>query len=50
MEVFRRRIVGWAVAAHLRTGLMLDALNMALGAEIVMIKNSQAISSRRCSG
>ena len=28
-DVFSRRIVGWAMADHLRTGLVLDALNMA---------------------
>jgi putative transposase len=27
MDVFSRRIVGWAMAAHLRTELILDALN-----------------------
>ena len=30
MDVFRRRIVGWAMVNHLRTELVLDALNMAL--------------------
>lgn len=30
MDVFSRRIVGWAMANHLRTELVLDALNMAL--------------------
>lgn len=30
MDVFSRRIVGWAMAAHLRTDLVLSALNMAL--------------------
>jgi putative transposase len=27
MDVFSRRIVGWAMAAHLRTELILEALN-----------------------
>lgn len=31
LDVFSRRIIGWAMAAHLRTELVLDALNMALG-------------------
>jgi putative transposase len=31
LDVFSRRIVGWAMATHLRTQLVLDALNMALG-------------------
>lgn len=30
LDVFSRRIVGWAMANHLRTELILDALNMAL--------------------
>ena len=29
LDVFSRRIVGWAMADHLRTELVLDALNMA---------------------
>jgi len=28
---FSRRIVGWSMASHLRTSLVLDALDMALG-------------------
>ena len=31
LDVFSRRIVGWAMAPHLRTELVLEALNMALG-------------------
>jgi putative transposase len=31
LDAFSRRIVGWAMANHLRTELVLDALNMALG-------------------
>ena len=30
LDVFSRRIVGWAMANHLRTELMLDALTMAV--------------------
>jgi putative transposase len=30
LDVFSRRIVGWAMATHLQTDLVLDALNMAL--------------------
>jgi putative transposase len=30
LDVWSRRIVGWAMATHLRTELVLDALNMAL--------------------
>ncbi|MFL9912612.1 IS3 family transposase [Paraburkholderia sp. RL17-337-BIB-A] len=31
LDVFSRRVVGWAIADHLRTALMLQALDMALG-------------------
>jgi len=31
LDVFSRRVVGWAMATHLRTELVLAALNMALG-------------------
>jgi putative transposase len=31
LDVFSRRIVGWAMATHLRTELVLEALNMAIG-------------------
>jgi putative transposase len=31
LDAFSRRIVGWSMAAHLRTTLVLDALDMALG-------------------
>ena len=30
LDVFSRRIVGWAMATHLRTELILDALNLAI--------------------
>ena len=30
-DVFSRRIVGWSMADHLRTELVLEALNMAVG-------------------
>jgi putative transposase len=30
VDVFSRRVVGWAMASHLRTELVLEALNMAL--------------------
>src|SRR5207302_9711305 len=30
LDVFSRRVVGWAMAEHLRTELVLDALEMAL--------------------
>jgi putative transposase len=31
LDAFSRRVVGWAMADHLRTELVLDALGMALG-------------------
>jgi len=31
LDVWSRRVVGWSMATHLRTELVLDALNMALG-------------------
>jgi putative transposase len=31
LDVWSRRVVGWAMATHLRTELVLDALNMAIG-------------------
>jgi putative transposase len=31
LDVFSRRVVGWAMANHLRTQLVLDALEMAIG-------------------
>ena len=31
IDVFNRRIVGWQLASHMRTDLVLDALRMALG-------------------
>src|SRR5687767_7917774 len=31
LDAFSRRVVGWAMATHLRTELVVDALNMALG-------------------
>jgi transposase InsO family protein len=31
IDVFSRRVVGWQLAGHMRTDLVLDALRMALG-------------------
>ena len=31
VDVWSRRVVGWAMANHLRAELVVDALNMALG-------------------
>jgi transposase InsO family protein len=47
VDVFSRRIVGWQLAPHMRTDLVLDALRMALGGrrgdpEIALIHHSDA--------
>jgi transposase InsO family protein len=34
VDLFSRRIVGWATATHMRTGLVLSALDMALGRRV----------------
>ena len=31
LDLFSRRVIGWSMAEYLRTGLVLDALAMALG-------------------
>jgi len=31
VDAFSRRVVGWAMEGHLRTELMLQALNLAIG-------------------
>ena len=40
LDVFSRRIVGWAMATHLRTELVLGALNMAIGQRSAAPKES----------
>jgi putative transposase len=47
IDVFSRRIVGWQLASHMRTDLVLDALRMALsrrrrGADIELVHHSDA--------
>jgi transposase InsO family protein len=47
IDVFSRRIVGWQLASHMRTDLVLDALRMALsrrrrGADIDLVHHSDA--------
>jgi len=34
IDLFSRRVVGWAIAPHMRTELVLDALRMALGRRV----------------
>jgi len=45
IDAFSRRVVGWQFAAHMRTGLVLDALSMALhqrgpGAAVELVHHS----------
>jgi putative transposase len=47
IDVYSRRIVGWQLAAHMRTDLVLDALRMALarrraGADVELVHHSDA--------
>jgi putative transposase len=47
IDVFSRRIVGWQLASHMRTDLVLDALRMALsrrrrGAAVELVHHSDA--------
>ena len=47
LDVFSRRIVGWQLASHMRTTLVLDALRMALsrrrrGADVELVHHSDA--------
>jgi putative transposase len=47
IDVFSRRVVGWQLAAHMRTTLVLDALRMALthrrpGADVALVVHSDA--------
>jgi putative transposase len=47
IDVFSRRIVGWQLASHMRTDLVLDALRMALsrrrrGADVDLVHHSDA--------
>ncbi len=51
LDVFSRRVVGWAMAAHLRTTLVLEALEMAVvrnaGRSRSSITRTKAASTRR---
>ena len=47
IDVFSRRVVGWQLASHMRTDLVLDALRMALsrrhpGADVQLVHHSDA--------
>ena len=47
IDVHSRRVVGWQLASHMRTDLVLDALRMALatrepGAELTLVHHSDS--------
>jgi putative transposase len=47
IDVYSRRVVGWQLASHMRTSLVLDALRMALalrapGADVALVAHSDA--------
>jgi putative transposase len=52
VDVYSRRVVGWQLATHMRTTLVLDALRMALalrapGADVALVHHSDAGSQHR---
>ena len=49
LDVFSRRVVGWSMADHLRTELVLDALDMAVGQRrpASVIHHSAVVSTPR---
>jgi putative transposase len=52
IDAFSRRVVGWQLAAHMRTTLVLDALRMALGtrtpgADVALVHHSIAAANTR---
>ncbi len=47
LDACSRKIVGWAMATHLRTKLVLDALNMALGCELLDQKSLRTQTEAR---
>jgi len=54
IDVCSRRVIGWQLAAHMRTDLVLDALRMALsrrqaGADVELVNHSDAAVSTRAS-
>jgi putative transposase len=54
IDAYSRRVVGWQLASHMRTTLVLDALRMALGqrqggADVALVHHSTAAVSTRAS-
>ena len=55
VDAYSRRIVGWRVAAHMRTGMVLDALEMARASRGTRLAawwrmRMPAANSRPCAG
>ena len=55
LDVYSRRVVGWQLASHMRTDLVLDALRMALGtrehgAEFRLVATPTAAAKANSSG
>jgi putative transposase len=50
-DAWSRRIVGWSMANHLRAGLVLDALEMALGqrrpGDVILHSDSKSVPASR---
>ena len=49
LDAYSRKVVGWQLAAHMRTTLVLDALRMALwrrgpGADVALVHHSEFLS------
>jgi transposase InsO family protein len=48
VDVYARRVIGWAMADHLRTALALDALRMAVLATVAIRGVILARDTRDC--
>ena len=53
LDAYSRKVVGWQLAAHMRTTLVLDALRMALwqrgpGADVALVHHSEVLSDVLC--
>jgi putative transposase len=44
IDAFSRRVVGWQLASHMRSTLVLDALRMALGAASMALSSSSSLT------
>ena len=55
LDAYSRKVVGWQLAAHMRTTLVLDALKMALGtrspgADVALVHHSDRGSNPDSTG